>query len=107
MFLRSCNLAFAGDHQRFRNQRTYVVTDLPGARNIEPLEGGVITNQIRRFAVRDLPDDLSLVQVNGSDGPVRRLHEWQAIDKQPWDNAIPAARGNFGRWRCVGSGVLP
>ena len=52
---------------------------LPGARNGQPFERRVVADVVRRFAVRDLPEDLALVQIDRADARVRRLEQRQSL----------------------------
>ena len=49
---------------------------------VEALERRMILDVVRRLAVRDLPDELALVQIERRDAAVRRLDERQTLHGQ-------------------------
>ena len=52
----------------------------------------MIPDVVRRVAVRDLPEDLALVQADGADAAVGRLHDRQALNREAAAAAPFAAR---------------
>ena len=44
-----------------------------------PFSAGLIADRVRRLAVRDLPDDLALIEIDRGDGSVRRLDQRQTL----------------------------
>src|SRR5262245_41097959 len=70
---------FASDEQRLGDERTDDAV-LTRARNRHPLQRRMIPNVVRRVAVRDLPEDLALVEADRTDAAVRRLDDWQPLD---------------------------
>src|SRR5215470_6945568 len=70
---------FAGDQQRLGHERADDPV-LAGAWNRHTFQRSVIPDVIRRVAVRDLPEDLALVETDRADAAVRRLDDRQALD---------------------------
>src|SRR5262245_63035499 len=99
---------FAGDQQRLGHERADDPV-LSGAWNRHTFQRGVITDVIRRVAVRDLPEDLALVETDGADAAVRRLDDWQPLDRDRRSafstTATCRRRGNRSTFGAVGSGV--
>src|SRR5712692_9923361 len=61
--------ALAGDEQRFRRKRPDD-SALAGTRQDEAFERGVISDDVRRLTVRDLPADVALVEIDRRDASV-------------------------------------
>ena len=40
----------------------------------------MIAHKVRRFTVRDLPDDITLIEIDGRNGPIRRLEQIQTLN---------------------------
>ena len=51
----------------------------------------MIPDVVRRLAVRDLPHDLALVQIDRRDAAIRRLDQRQALDEQTARRCSPPA----------------
>ncbi len=51
----------------------------------------MIADVIRRLAVRDLPQNLALVKIDGADGRIGRLRQRQALHRDPGASALAAA----------------
>ena len=76
---------------------------------VTPLSAGWLPDVVGRFAVRDLPHHLALVQIDRGDAAVRRLHERQALHRQlvtAFATAAPHGAPAAGRRR-FGLGCLP
>ena len=56
-----------------------------------PLSAGLVPDLIRRFAVRDLPGDVALVEIDRGDAAVRRLDQRQALHRQAGGPPFTAA----------------
>src|SRR5580704_15792789 len=67
-----------GDYQALGGQNTDQARTA-GARNVQTFESRMILDVVRRFAVRDLPGDVALVQIDGRNAPIRRLQQGQAL----------------------------
>src|SRR5260221_5290369 len=96
------HLRLAGDHQRLGDERPDDA-GLAGARDIQALERRMITNVVRRVAVRDLPEDFSLIQTDRRDAAVRRLRDRQALNRQSAAAALASASTTAGAAACGGS----
>src|SRR5439155_21666136 len=79
------------------------------ARNVHCFERGVIADVVRRFAVRDLPDNLALVEIDRSNAAVRRFCEWKPLNIEAAAAALGRNRGGWsscrtwrGLWRLSG-----
>jgi len=55
----------------------------------------MIADGVRRLAVRDLPEDLTLVEADCRDGSVRRLDERQALHLQTSGAAVICRRHRY------------
>ncbi len=84
-------LRLARDEERLCDQRPDDA-GLARARDGEPLQRGVVADVIRGVAVRDLPQDLALVQADCADAPVRRLRDRQALNRESGAATFAAAR---------------
>ena len=42
----------------------------------------MIADVVRRFAVRDLPEDFAFIQIDRADASIRRLRQRQALNRQ-------------------------
>src|SRR5207248_9859145 len=76
---------------------------LTGPRNVHALQEFGVAHYVGSFSMRDLPFDFAFIQINGRDGSVRRLDQWQTVDIQPH---ILAGRSLLGRLRRIGASVF-
>src|SRR6266851_1954750 len=103
------HLCLARDDQRPGDHRPDDAS-LARAGNVEALERRVVPDVVGRIAVRNLPDDLALVQIDRADAPVRRLHDRQALARESWTPSLAAAAGpapsrrSRGIWRIARRG---
>ena len=81
----------AGNHQGFRCQHADN-SRAARARNCQALQRGIVADIIGGFSVRDLPDDIAAVQIDGRDAAIRRFQERHAFDGQTGGQSpLPAA----------------
>ena len=68
---------------------------LTGLRNVQAFKSRVVSDVIRRVAVRHLPDNLATIKIDRSESAVRRLHHRQSLDAE----GDPGRRWRRGRFR--------
>ena len=68
---------FADDDQSLGHQRTEQA-GASGARNIQTFQRRAVADIIRRFAVSNLPREVTLVQIDGCQNSVGRLQQRQS-----------------------------
>ena len=69
---------------------------------VQAFERGIVADVVRCFAVRDLPEDLALVQIDGGDASVGRLAERQAVHAE-----VAASRFRFPAAGSAATGSAP
>src|SRR5262249_14650531 len=90
------HLRIAEDDERLRHHQSNAPL-LTGLRDVEPAKRRMITNLVRRVAMRHLPHQVATIQIECREDAVRRLHDRQALHIE---SAATAARGRRtgGRW---------
>ncbi len=91
MIRRGGDLTVARDHQVLGHQGADIEARLAGAGHVDALERRIVADRIGRVAMRDLPDDVTLVHVDRADGRVRRLQQRQALDGEVAETATTTA----------------
>ena len=84
------NLWITGDHQCLGDECADT-SRLPGTRNVETLERVMIAHGVWCFTMRHLPDNLTLVEIDGRYGAIGWLEQRQALHGKP--TAATGARG--------------
>src|SRR6185436_10981004 len=86
--------ALTGDHERLGDEHTNAAGAAAGAgrpagaRDVQALERGIVLDRIGRVAVRDLPYQFTLVEIDRADAAVRRLDQRQALDRHAAATAV-------------------
>src|SRR5580658_9387791 len=88
--IRLARAPLAANHQCFGYQDTENPRPA-GARNVQALERRVIANIVRTLSVRDLPEDLTFVQIDRVDASIGWLHQRQALHGEAWPCAFAAS----------------
>ena len=71
-------------------------------RNVDALERRMVLDRVGRLAVRDLPDDLALVQIDRGDASPWRFDERQSLHGQPAAAVVAAADADVVHVRALG-----
>ena len=79
--------AFPGDDECLRHEDTNAA-DAARARNGHALQRRMILDVVGRIAMRDLPDEITFVQIDGCDPAIRRLHKRQSLNGHPTPTAF-------------------
>src|SRR5579885_1497036 len=85
------DLAVADDDQRLGDQHADTSVHA-GVADVAAFQGGMIADVVRSLAVGHLPFECALIEINGRDHTVRRLHYRQALNQKTAASAASAAR---------------
>src|SRR5258708_18232409 len=98
-----CDVSFTRDDKRLGNQCPDVVSGLARPRYVQTFQCRLITDEIRRFAMRNLPDKFPFIEIDGAEPAIMRLTLNESVDVHARETAASGSLWRLGR---ISSGVL-